>query len=167
MSAPLPLTGEACARLDALFRLHHARLVAFAATRTRDLATAEDVVSEAWLRAAASLHQLRADDERAYGWLRAIVVRAAVDHYRPRRADERPADFTDAATAQALPVSAPADESEGLALALLTAAQAVVIKLKAQGLSDLRIAHRIGRSETAVRKRKHAGARRLRLQMAG
>ncbi|MFJ8629018.1 RNA polymerase sigma factor [Kitasatospora sp. NPDC093550] len=160
------LAPEAAARLDSLFRLYNARLVAFAGTRTRDHATAEDVVSEAWLRAAASLHQLRADDSRAYGWLRAIVVRAAVDHYRPRRADEAPADWSDAVTARALPTAAPADESEGMVLALLTSAQAVVIRLKAQGLSDGRIARRLGRSETAIWKRKQA-ARRTLLALAG
>ncbi|MFF2696679.1 sigma factor-like helix-turn-helix DNA-binding protein [Bacillus subtilis] len=71
-------------------------------------------------------------------------------------------------TARALPAAAPADESEGLALSVLTAAQAVVIRLKFQGLSDARIARRLGRSETAIWKRKHAAGRRLRaLALAG
>lgn len=150
-------------RLDRLFRLYNSRLLAFAATRVRnhDAATAEDVVSETWLRALVSLPQLQADDDHAYGWLRSIAIRAAVDYYRPRRASEQPRDWSDALVARSLPTAPPADV-DALVYAGLTNCQAVVWRLKAQGLSDRRIARRIGRSETAVWKRKHAGARRLR-----
>lgn len=161
------LSAEASARLDSLFRLYNQRLVAFATTRTRDYATAEDVVSETWLRAAASLPQLRSDDSRAYGWLRAITVRASIDHYRPRRADERPADWTDALAARQLPTAPPADE-DVVALAALPLAQARVIKLAAQGLSQRAIAARLGRTQQAVSQGLHRGARNLRaLALAG
>ncbi|WP_097922974.1 RNA polymerase sigma factor [Streptomyces sp. wa1063] len=160
-----PLTAASADRLDRLFRLYNRRLVAFAVTRTRDHATAEDVVSETWLRAALSLHQLQADDDRAYGWLRSIAFRAAVDQYRPRRASEQPRDWTDALASFSLPAAPPAD-ADALAFAALTPRQAAVWKLKSQGLSDRRIALRLGRSETAIWKRKHAGARRLRSSMA-
>ncbi|MFF2902841.1 RNA polymerase sigma factor [Streptomyces sp. NPDC057966] len=155
------LSADSAERLDRLFRLYNQRLVAFAVTRTRDYATAEDVVSETWIRAALSLHQLQSDDDRAYGWLRSITVRAAVDHYRLRRASEQPRDWADATASFSLPVAPPAD-ADALAFAALTPHQAAVWKLKAQGLSDRRIALRLGRSETAIWKRKHAGARRLR-----
>ncbi|MEU8672961.1 RNA polymerase sigma factor [Streptomyces anulatus] len=165
MTTSYVLSPEAADRLDRLFRLHNTRLLGFAVSRTRDHAAAEDVVSETWLRAALSLHQLRADDNRAYGWLRSIAFRAAVDRYRPRSASETPEDWSDVLTSRALP-PAPAAEDDALAYEDLTDCQAIVFKLKAQGLSDLRIAQRIGRSETAVRKRKHAGARRLRASLA-
>ncbi|MFF3857468.1 RNA polymerase sigma factor [Micromonospora sp. NPDC002575] len=160
-----PLTAASADRLDRLFRLYNARLLGFAATRTRDHAAAEDVVSETWLRAAVSLSQLRADDAHAYGWLRSIAFRAAVDQYRPRSASEKPEDFTDALSARALP-AAPAAEADALVYEGLTDCQAAVWRLKAQGLSDRNIARRLGRSETAVWKRKHAGARRLRASLA-
>jgi RNA polymerase sigma-70 factor (ECF subfamily) len=105
-----PLAPATAERLDRLFRRYNTRLLAFAATRTRDHATAEDVVSETWLRAAVSLPQLRADDDRAYGWLRAIAVRAAVDHYRPKRASERPTDWADGFNEAKLPVTRAAED---------------------------------------------------------
>lgn len=163
------LSADTSARLDSLFRLYNQRLVAFATTRTRDYATAEDVVSEAWLRAAASLHQLRADDSRAYGWLRAITVRAAIDHYRPRRADEQPADWTDTVTAHALPASpAPDVVSPIEVLDALSPVQAGVLKLASQGLSHTRIAVRLGRTRQAVDQVMARNARNLRaLALAG
>ncbi|RKN51627.1 sigma-70 family RNA polymerase sigma factor, partial [Streptomyces klenkii] len=90
---PPPLSADTAVRLDRLFRRYNQRLVALAVTRTRDRHAAEDVASETWLRVAAWLPTLQADDDHAYGWLAAITRRAAADHYRPRRADERPTDF--------------------------------------------------------------------------
>ncbi|MFI7360309.1 RNA polymerase sigma factor [Streptomyces avidinii] len=161
----LPLTAESAARLDRLFRLYNQRLVGFATTRTRDFATAEDVVMEAWLRAAAALPQLQADDDRAYGWLRAITVRAAVDHYRLRRSSEVPTDWTDAMASFPLSAEEPAD-ADALALADLTAQQARCVKLAAQGLTHSAIAARIGRSHGAVYSHIHRGARKLRSSLA-
>jgi RNA polymerase sigma-70 factor (ECF subfamily) len=161
------LSADASARLDSLFRLYNQRLVAFAATQVRVPADADDVVSETWLRAAASLHQLRADDSRAYGWLRAIAVRASIDHYRPRRAGEQPADWTDAVTARRLPVAPPADE-DVLVWAALPLAQARVIKLAAQGLTQRAIAARLGHGRGTTGRTLHRGARSLRaLALAG
>ncbi|MGW9441158.1 RNA polymerase sigma factor [Streptomyces sp. NPDC055607] len=155
------LTESAAARLDRLFRLHHTRLVRFAATRTRDHATAEDVVSETWLRAGRSLHQLQADDERAYGWLRSIAARAAIHAYRPKSSTEEVTDFGDVVAVRLLPVAPPAD-ADLYALADLTPAQATAVKLAAQGLSQTRIARRMGKAQQVVCRNIHAGARRLR-----
>ncbi|MEV6683291.1 RNA polymerase sigma factor [Streptomyces erythrochromogenes] len=160
------LTAESADRLDRLFRLHNSRLVAFAATRARDYATAEDVVSECWVRAALSLHQLQATDEQAYGWLRAIIVRAAIDHYRLRRSSEAPTDFGDVVAVRLVPATPPAD-ADLYALAELTAPQAVAVKLAAQGLSHDRIARRLGKTRQAVQQNIHRGANRLRLAVAG
>ncbi|MCY0932354.1 RNA polymerase sigma factor [Streptomyces sp. H27-H1] len=161
------LTAESADRLDRLFRLHNARLLGFAVTRTRDRATAEDVVSECWVRAALSINQLQADDERAYGWLRSITVRAAIDHYRRKSTTEVVTDLGDVLISVRLVPAAPPADVDLYALAELTERQAVVVKLKAQGLSDRSIAVRLGRSENAIWKRKQAGARRLRLALAG
>jgi RNA polymerase sigma factor (sigma-70 family) len=159
------LSAEASERLDRLFRLYNARLFDFAATRTRDVAAAEDVTSETWLRAAVSLPQLRADDSRAYGWLRAIAVRAAIDYYRPRRASEEPRDWTDPVSSRSLPAAAPAD-GDALVLVDLSVSQCTAFKLAAQGLSQGAIASRMGRSPGAVYSHLHRGARKLRTSMA-
>ncbi|MCY0947739.1 RNA polymerase sigma factor [Streptomyces antarcticus] len=162
------LTAESADRLDRLFRLHNARLLGFAVTRTRDYATAEDVVSETWVRAALSIHQLQADNERAYGWLRSITVRAAIDHYRLRRSSEAPTDFGDVLIAVRLVPATPPADIDLYALAELTAPQATAVKLAAQGLSHQRIADRLGKSRQAVQQNIHRGARRLRsLPLAG
>ncbi|MEU2578757.1 RNA polymerase sigma factor [Streptomyces anulatus] len=165
-----PLTAASADRLDRLFRLYHSRLLGFAVSRTRDHAAAEDVVSETWLRAALSLHQLRADDASAYGWLRSIAFRAAVDRYRPRSASETPEDWTDVLTSRALPPAPAADDSSDLiALADLSAVQSTALRLAAQGLTHRAIAARMGRSRGAVYTHLHRGARRLRssLTLAG
>ncbi|WP_168724485.1 sigma-70 family RNA polymerase sigma factor [Streptomyces sp. A1547] len=159
------LSTAAVARLDRLFRLYNQRLVGFATTRTRDFATAEDVVMEAWLRAAAALPQLQADDDRAYGWLRAITVRAAIDHYRLRRSSEEPRDWADATASFPLPAEAPAD-ADLLALAELTVPEARVFKLAAQGLSQSAIGARLGRHKGTVSRQLYSGARRLRASLA-
>ncbi|MGF0168643.1 RNA polymerase sigma factor [Streptomyces koyangensis] len=162
-----PLTAASADRLDRLFRLYNARLLGFAATRTRDYATAEDVVSETWLRAAVSLSQLRADDAHAYGWLRSIAFRAAVDQYRPRSASEKPEDWTDALASRALP-AVPAAEAvtDVFALDVLSVPQCAAVKLAAQGLSNTRIARQLGKSRQAVQQNLASSARRLRASVA-
>ncbi|MGP3691784.1 RNA polymerase sigma factor [Streptomyces sp. IBSNAI002] len=160
------LTAESADRLDRLFRLHNARLVAFATTRTRDYATAEDVVSECWVRAALSLHQLQADDDRAYGWLRSITVRAAIDHYRRKSASERVTDFGDVVAVRLVPAAPPAD-ADLYTLAELTAPEARVLKLASQGLSQSAIGARMGRHKGTVSRQLYSGARRLRSLAGG
>ncbi|MFI6771143.1 RNA polymerase sigma factor [Streptomyces sp. NPDC050355] len=157
-----PLSARSAERLDRLFRLYHQRLISFAATRTRDFATAEDVVSETWLRAAVSLPQLRAADDDAYGWLRAIAARAAVDHYRPKSTAELPIDWASAVHARVLLPAAPAADADALCLSDLSAAQCTAMKLAAQGLTHRAIASRMGRSAGAVASRLRLGARKLR-----
>ncbi|WP_433860102.1 RNA polymerase sigma factor [Streptomyces kronopolitis] len=159
------MSAESAERLDKLFRLYNSRLLAFATLKTRDHATAEDVVSETWLRAALSLSQLKADDSRAYGWLRSIAFRAAIDQYRPKRASEKPQDWTDVLASLALPAVPPAD-GDALALADLSASQCTAIKLAAQGLTHRAIADRMHRSPGAVYSHIHRGARKLRTSVA-
>lgn len=166
---PQPLSADTAARLDVLFRLYNRDVLALARRLARRPADADDLASTVWLAVATRLGRLRADDAHALPWLRSCVRTVAIDFYRPRRQGERPADWSDVVASASLPASESAEEaSEVLVLSVLTPKQSVVIKLKAQGYSDLSIARRICRSETAVWKRKHAGARRLRsYAMAG
>ncbi|MCX4581442.1 hypothetical protein OHB41_51785 [Streptomyces sp. NBC_01571] len=159
------LSAEAAERLDRLFRLYSGRVLAYAVTRAKCPADAADIAGDAWVLACRYISGLRADDDHAMPWLSSVVRTAARNHYRPRRASEQPRDWTDAVASFSLQAAPPA-YADVLAFAALTPRQAAVWKLKSQGLSDRRIELRLGRSETAIRKRKHAGARRLRSSMA-
>uniref|UniRef100_UPI0024AEE98B RNA polymerase sigma factor n=1 Tax=Streptomyces chryseus TaxID=68186 RepID=UPI0024AEE98B len=148
------------------FHLYSSRVLAYAATRAKRPADADDIAGLAWVKACVTIHRLQGPDSAALPWLMCITFRAAATYYAPKRANEEPRDPADAMTSFRLPTAPPADD-DVLALAELTERQAVVVKLKAQGLSDRTIAVRLGRSETAIWKRKQAGARRLRLALAG
>ncbi|WP_435060318.1 RNA polymerase sigma factor [Streptomyces sp. bgisy060] len=160
-SSSIRLTEAAAARLDRLFRLYNSRLLGFAVSQTRDHATAEDVVSETWLRAARSLDQLQAEDAKAYGWLRSIAFRAAVDVYRPKSSTEKATDFGDVVAVRLVPATPPADV-DLYALAELSAPQATAVKLAAQGLSVSAIAARMGRCHGTASNHLHRGVRKLR-----
>ncbi|NEC15078.1 sigma-70 family RNA polymerase sigma factor [Streptomyces sp. SID8014] len=165
-----PISASSADRLDRLFRLYSRPVLALAARRAKRPADAEDIAAETWLLAARYLHGLQAEDERAMSWLASVARTAVRDFYKPRRQSELAEDWTDAMAARSLPASPAADAAADIeAFDLLTPHQAAVIKLKAQGLSDRRIAQRLGRSETAVWKRKRAAQRRLRdsLPLAG
>ncbi|MGP3636464.1 RNA polymerase sigma factor [Streptomyces sp. 24-1644] len=160
-----PLTAASADRLDRLFRLYSSRVLAYAATRAKRPADADDIAGLAWVKAATTVNRLKGSDEAALPWLMCITFRAAATYYAPKRASEQPQDWTDAVASWDLPNAAPAD-ADALVFAVLTPRQAAVWKLKSQGMSDRRIALRLGRSETAIWKRKHAGARRLRSSLA-
>lgn len=160
-----PLSEASADRLDRLFRLYSRRVLAYATTRAKRPEDAHDIAGDAWVLACRYITGLRADDDHAMSWLASVVRTAARNHYRPKRVSEQPKDWSDALVLRKLP-AAPSADVDALVLADLTPKQAVVWKLKAQGLSDRRIALRLGRSETAVWKRKHAGARRLRRSLA-
>ncbi|MGR3939426.1 RNA polymerase sigma factor [Streptomyces sp. BRA346] len=156
-----PLSAASAERLDRLFRLYSGRVLAFALTQAKRPEDAHDIAGETWCRVVADIHQLRADDAHAFGWLRTITFRAAVHHYRPKRASEQPKDWSDAVAVRELPAAPPADV-DLYALAELTATQAAAVKLAAQGVSQRAIARRLGRKQQHVCTSIHAGARRLR-----
>ncbi|MFE0373721.1 RNA polymerase sigma factor [Streptomyces tendae] len=161
------LSADSAERLDRLFRLYSRPVLALAATRAKRHGDADDIAAEAWLLVCRYSDGLRADDERAMPWLASVVRTAARNFYRPKRQTEQSRDWTDAVASRPLPTAPAADTAADVeAFDLLTPHQAAVFKLKAQGLSDRRIAQRLGRSETAVWKRKQAGARRLRRSLA-
>ncbi|MGW1675674.1 RNA polymerase sigma factor [Streptomyces sp. NPDC002324] len=162
-----PLSAASGERLDRLFRLYSSRVLAYAVTQAKRTEDAHDIAGETWVRVVADIHRLRADDDHAFGWLRTIATRAAVDHYRPKRATEQPRDWTDAVASFPLPAVQAADvETDVFALADLSVSQCTAVKLAAQGLTHRAIASRMNRSAGAVYSHLHRGARKLRTVMA-
>ncbi|MFF7258651.1 RNA polymerase sigma factor [Streptomyces microflavus] len=162
-----PLSPASAARLDRLFRLYSSRVLAYATTRAKRPEDAHDIAGETWAKACRSISSLRADDDHAMPWLASAVRTVAIDFYRPKRATERPEDWSDAVASFSLPAAPPADESaDVLALAELTVPEARVLKLAAQGLSQSAIGARLGRHKGTVSRQLYSGARRLRASLA-
>jgi RNA polymerase sigma-70 factor (ECF subfamily) len=78
---------QARAAADAVARRSYGKLVAFLATRTRDVAAAEDALSEAF---AAALSDWPASGcpTNPEGWLLTVARRKVIDMYRGQRRDE-------------------------------------------------------------------------------
>lgn len=155
------LSAVSAERLDRLFRLYSDRVLAYAVSRARSVEDGHDIAGETWLQAARSIEKLRADDANAMPWLAGIVRHSVSAQYRPRRADERPTDWSDTLASRKLPAE-PSADGDVLALADLTARQATVTKLAAQGLTHRAIASRIGRSHGTVCSALVGAARKLR-----
>jgi RNA polymerase sigma-70 factor (ECF subfamily) len=81
--------GDAQARsaADAVARRSYGKLVAFLAARTRDVAAAEDALSEAFAAALADW-PLKGCPENPEGWLLTVARRKLIDMYRGRRRHE-------------------------------------------------------------------------------
>src|SRR5882672_4311685 len=101
--------GDAQARstADAVARRSYGKLVAFLATRTRDVAAAEDALSEAFAAALVDW-PVKGCPSNPEGWLLTVARRKTIDVARRRRTGERAAEplqilaeELDAATADA------------------------------------------------------------------
>src|SRR5258707_9342910 len=81
--------GDAQARstADAVARRSYGKLVAFLAARTRDVAAAEDALSEAFAAALADW-PLKGCPDNPEGWLLTVARRKVIDMYRGRRRHE-------------------------------------------------------------------------------
>ncbi len=160
------LSPEAAARLDSLFRAHNGFVLRLAVAELGDADRAQDLAQTVWLCLVPQLRDgVAIANPRAY--LASCVRHRAVDYWRLKVTRvEEPADWSDALAARALPQSAPADV-DALCAADLSAPQATVLKLTAQGLSQRDIARRLGRSRGHIHRTLHRGARNLRLSLAG
>ena len=92
------------ARLLALFAGQRRRLIAEATRLTGDMASAEDVVQEAWIRLSQNAVDIRIAEP--VGYLRRVVRNLALDEYRQRRRREQvmaldPADDPEALASNA------------------------------------------------------------------
>ena len=78
---------QARSTADAVARRSYGKLVAFLAARTRDVAAAEDALSEAFAAALADW-PLKGCPENPEGWLLTVARRKLIDMYRGRRRHE-------------------------------------------------------------------------------
>ena len=76
------------AKLTAALTDHRAAFVGFVEARVRDRATAEDVVSEALIRALPRIGEVH-DDGAVLAWFYRALRNAVVDHYRQRGTADR------------------------------------------------------------------------------
>lgn len=145
------------AELRRLYEAEHASLVRTAYLIGRDMAAAEDVVAEAFARAAARWWRIRRYD-RPGAWLRLVTVRLAV-RARDRAARERASDrLPDAGRFD----PAPPDPELLAALDALTPAQRDCVVL--HHLDDLGVDHiadALGMPAGTVRSHLHRGRVRL------
>jgi RNA polymerase sigma-70 factor (ECF subfamily) len=158
----VPLSAEAAERLDRLFRRYNKRMVGYLILLTGNRDLAEDIASETWLQVAHALPRITNDD-RLFAYLARSARRSIGHYYRVRRNQERPLDWSDAMTSESLPAAPAAeDATDVFALAELTACEARVAKLAAQGLSQAAIGARLGRHKGTISRQLYSGARRLR-----
>jgi RNA polymerase sigma factor (sigma-70 family) len=154
------LTPAQADRLAELFREHNDFVVRFAAAQLHDDDRAQDVAQIVWLTLIPQLASGAViGNPRSY--LASCVRHRIIDGKRRKSWSEVPADWTDTMTAYALPSTPPADD-DALAAGELSAPQATVLKLTAQGLSQRTIARRLGKTQQAVSQNLQRGARNLR-----
>src|SRR3982074_3097599 len=79
--------GLASSTADAVARRSYGKLVAFLAARTRDVAAAEDALSEAFAAALADWPR-NGCPSNPEGWLLTVARRKVIDMYRGRRRAE-------------------------------------------------------------------------------
>src|ERR1700694_5179476 len=79
--------GLASSTADAVARRSYGKLVAFLAARTRDVAAAEDALSEAFAAALADWPR-KGCPSNPEGWLLTVARRKVIDMYRGRRRGE-------------------------------------------------------------------------------
>lgn len=152
----------------ALFRAHHARLVAFARLLVDDRQTAEDVVQEAFTALHRRWGRLR-DPEAALAYLRTAVTNGARDALRRRRTvrgfrPERPAEV---ASAEAVVVRRDEHRRALDGLRGLPTRQREVLTLRYFfDLNEAQIAETLGVSRGSVKQHASRGLAALTHQMA-
>lgn len=179
MTSRAPLSPDLAARLDRLYRRYAGYVLAVARAHTRTADDAADVAAEAWAGAAGSLHTLRADDDGAAAWLSTVTVNAAARFYRPLRAQEVPADWSDPVQGRRLPAT---PDAEALALAgpepdapaamraaldRLPDVERRAVQLRADGLTFWAMAERCGTGRWAVTSAYRRGVETLRNTLRG
>ncbi len=104
--------SDRSAEFDELYRATNRRLLQYAYAMTGDLAAAQDITQEAYIRAWRNWSQVESY-ERADVWLRTVVTRLVTDRWRRLRTSHR-----HAAAQRAGSVPAPSEDSVMLVAAL-------------------------------------------------
>src|SRR5207253_7900370 len=161
------------AKFDALYELHFERVYAFAASRVRDRATAEDVTSEVFHKALANLPSYEWRGVPFAAWLLRIAANAIVDHAK-RAAREFPAPDDPPEPAndpdvQALGLRAIEHRAKLFRLVgrLPADQKQVVYERFVEQRSIKEIAQRLGKTEGAVKQLQLRAVQNLREQMEG
>jgi RNA polymerase sigma factor (sigma-70 family) len=147
-----PLRGADQARLWAAVSAERARLLSLARTRVPDEADAEDCAHEAMVRA---MEFANLDEARLPQFLTTVTIRLCTDHHRGRvRRDRAGRRVALRDTAAAGPEETVCERSEAEWLAghvdALPESQRAVVAARAEGLSCLGVAERLGVPETTV-----------------
>jgi RNA polymerase sigma-70 factor, ECF subfamily len=161
------------AKFDALYELHFGRVYALVASRVRDRATAEDVTSEVFHKALASLPSYAWRGVPFAAWLLRIAANAIVDHAK-RAAREFPAPDDPPEPAVDLDIQA----SEMRALEhraqlfrlvgqLPEIQKQVVYERFVEQRSIREIAQRLGKTPGAIKQLQLRAVQNLRAQMEG
>src|SRR5712691_3262752 len=161
------------AKFEALYELHFARVYGFVAGRVHDRATAEDVTSEVFHKALASLPSYEWRGVPFVAWLLPIAANAIIDHAK-RAARECPApdDPPEPATdldLQASEMRAIEYRAQLFRLVgqLPEVQKQVVYERFVEERSIREIAQRLGKTEGAVKQLQLRAIQNLRAQMEG
>ena len=161
------------AKFDALYELHFERVYAFVASRVRDRATAEDVTSEVFHKALASLPSYEWRGVPFVAWLLRIAANAVIDHAK-RAAREFPAP--DDSPEPAVDLDLQASEMRAIEYRaqlfrlvgrLPEVQRQVVYERFVEQRSIREIAQRLGKTEGAVKQLQLRAVQNLRAQMEG
>lgn len=152
------------ARFDKLYERNFERVYAFLARRVHDQATAEDLTSEVFHRALASLPRFEWRDVPFAVWLLRIARNALADHWQRTARDQgnpqpEPAEDADLEAAERrttlfrLVTDLPADQRR------------VIVERFAEQHSIREIAKQLGRSEGAVKQLQFRALKTLRARL--
>ena len=161
------------AKFDALYELHFARVYAFVANRLPDRASAEDVTSEVFHKALANLASYEWRGVPFAAWLLRIAANAIVDHAkRAAREFPSPDDPPEPANdpdVQASEMRAIEHRAQLFRLVgrLPAVQKQVVYERFVEQRSIKEIAHRLGKTEGAVKQLQLRAVQNLRAQMEG
>jgi RNA polymerase sigma-70 factor (sigma-E family) len=148
-----PVTGDGPITIDELYRSYRMGMVRLAILLVDDVASAEDVVQEAFTGLYRNWSGLR-DKAAAIGYLRAAVVNGSRSMLRRRRTARAyvPPDLGTARSAESLAIMSAEHRAVVAALADLPARQREVLVLRYYGgLSEAEIAEATGLSKGTVK----------------
>ena len=159
-------------KFAALYELHFERVYAFAASRVRDRATAEDVTSEVFHKALANLPAYEWRGVPFLAWLLRIAANAIVDHAKRAAREFPPGDPPEQANDPHVQASEMrAIEHRALLFRLVGQLPAiqkqVVLERFVEQRSIKEIAQRLGKTEGAVKQLQLRAVQNLRAQMEG